>query len=88
MSVTELAGPDPVTTVWVPVGPAPGDATYVHTQAAISAAWNGVHKLNKRPSVTVVDSGDSVIISDVHYVDNNTVTLTFGNATSGKAYCN
>ena len=69
-------------------GPGTGDLTYVFTQLSLSATWNINHNLGKHPAVGVVDTGDNVIIPDVHYVDVNNVTLTFGAATSGKAYLN
>jgi len=68
--------------------PGPGAVSYVHTQGALAATWVVVHNLNKYPSVTVVDTGDSVIIPTVHYDNANQITITFGSATSGKAYLN
>jgi hypothetical protein len=62
--------------------------TYIHTQSTLSATWVVPHGLGQYPSITVVDTGDSVIIPDVHYDNNNQVTLTFGSATTGKAYLN
>ena len=40
------------------------------------------------PSVSVVDTGGSLIDPDIHYDNVNQVTLTFGSPTSGKAYLN
>jgi hypothetical protein len=65
-----------------------GDAHYVHNQGSPSATWTIVHNLGKRPSVTVVDSGDTEVEGDIHYVDNNTVTVLFSSGFSGKAYLN
>lgn len=65
-----------------------GDLTYVHTQSVLAATWLVEHHLGKYPAVDVVDSGGSVVIPDVLYIDENTVQLTFGAATSGKAYVN
>jgi hypothetical protein len=39
-------------------------------------------------AVDIVDSGGSIVIPDVHYIDTNSLTLTFGSATSGKAFVN
>lgn len=64
------------------------DKTYVHTQNVVSDIWTVTHNLNKRPSVTVVDSAESVVEGDIQYVDNNSVVLTFSGAFSGKAYFN
>lgn len=72
-----------------PTGPqGPQHATYIHTQGSPSATWTVAHNLNSKPSVTVVDSGDTVIIPGVHYDDLNNLTISFGSATSGKAYLN
>jgi len=65
-----------------------GDKTYVYTQGSPSATWDIVHNLGKFPSVSVVDSGGSVVIPSVEYIDVNTVRVTFGSPTSGKAYVN
>jgi hypothetical protein len=65
-----------------------GDLTYVHNQGSPSASWAVAHNLGKYPAVDVVDTGGSVIIPSVIYVDANNVTLSFGSPTSGKAYAN
>jgi hypothetical protein len=62
--------------------------TYVHTQSSLAAVWTVTHNLNAWPSVTVVDSGGSEVIPTLQYTDANTLVLTFGAATSGKAYLN
>lgn len=64
------------------------DKNYVHTQGTAASTWNVVHGLNKYPSVSVVDTGGSVVDPDIHYIDANNVQLTFGSPTSGKAYVN
>jgi tartrate dehydratase beta subunit/fumarate hydratase class I family protein len=63
-------------------------ATLIFNQVSVSALWNIVHNLGKYPSIVVVDSGGTVIIPDVAYVDLNTITAGFGSPTSGKAYLN
>jgi hypothetical protein len=65
-----------------------GDLAYVHTQTSPATLWTVVHNLGKNPSVEVVDSGGSEIIPDVHYDNINQVSISFGSATSGKAYLN
>jgi hypothetical protein len=65
-----------------------GDKNYVHTQSSPSASWTVAHNLAKFPAVEVVDTGGSTVIPNVVYVDINTVQLTFGSPTSGKAYVN
>jgi hypothetical protein len=70
------------------IGGVPADKSYVHNQVTLSASWSVAHALGKFPSVSVVDTGGSVIIPNTQYIDANNVTLTFAAATSGKAYCN
>jgi hypothetical protein len=93
LALTLVGGPTgpqgPPGTPGMPGAPgAGGDLAYVHTQGAASASWVVPHNLNKFPSVSVVDSGGSVVLPDVLYTDANHVTVQFGSATSGKAYCN
>ena len=70
-----------------------GTPTYSHNQSAASATWTITHNLNKFPSVTVIDSGDSVVQGEILYNSANQLTLTFfaggvESAFSGKAYLN
>jgi RNA:NAD 2'-phosphotransferase (TPT1/KptA family) len=64
------------------------DKHYVHLQNIPSASWVVTHNLNKRPSVVVVDSAESVVVGEVEYNSDNQVTLTFAGSFSGKAYFN
>lgn len=64
------------------------DKTYTHNQGAASATWSITHNLNKMPAVTVVDSADNVVVGEIEYNDNNSVTITFSGPFSGKAYLN
>ena len=69
------------------------NATYIHTQSSVSDTWTAAHKLNRFPSVTVVDSGGNVVIGTVVYNSANKLTITFFSggdalAFSGKAYLN
>jgi len=63
-------------------------ATLVYTQSTPATSWAIIHNLGKFPSVDVVDSGGTILIPDVIYVDGNNITVNFVNATSGKAYLN
>jgi hypothetical protein len=73
-----------------PIGPPNpnADVSYIHTQSILSGTWVILHNLGKFPSVSVVDTGNSVILPNVQYDNNNQVTLIFGSPTSGKAYLN
>jgi len=65
-----------------------GDLNFVFNQLIPSAIWNVTHNLNKYPSVTVVDSGGTVVVGDINYIDTNNLTITFSFIFSGKAYMN
>ena len=71
----------------------PLTSTYVHSQTSISHTWIITHNLDKHPSVTVVDTGDNVVIGYINYNSVNQLTLTFfaagdALAVDGKAYLN
>jgi hypothetical protein len=38
------------------------------------------------PSVTVIDSGDNIVIGDTEYISNNQLKILFTGAFTGKAY--
>lgn len=62
--------------------------TYIHEQAIASDTWIITHNLNKRPSVTVVDSSGNVFYPAVKYDSDNQCTATMNGATTGFAYLN
>lgn len=64
------------------------DKNYIHDQTSPNTIWNVAHGLGKFAAVDVVDSGGSVVMPNISYVDDNNIQLTFGSATSGKAYVN
>jgi hypothetical protein len=66
----------------------PKDKTYTHNQGTPSAIWNISHGLNKKASVMVVDTANTVVIGKIDYVDDNNITLTFNGSFSGYAYIN
>ena len=59
---------------------------HVHTQSSAAETWNINHSLGGRPSVTVVDSSGTVVIGEVTYNSNTSVTITFTSPFSGYAY--
>ena len=67
--------------------------TFTHTQSSTSDTWTITHNLAKFPSVTVVDSAETVVIGTIVYNSKNQLTITFfegGSALAfqGKAYLN
>ena len=65
-----------------------GVPTFIFTQNAPSTTWNIQHNLGKFPSITVIDTGDTVVTGEYNYTSNNNVILTFSAAFAGKAYLN
>lgn len=64
------------------------DLNFTFTQGVASTSWNIAHNLGKKPSVSVVDSGDNEVTGEVIHIDLNNLTINFGIAFSGKAYLN
>ena len=64
------------------------DKNYVFIQSTPSATWNITHNLSKFPSVSVVDSANTVVYGDINYINENSLTITFSAAFGGKAYMN
>jgi len=64
------------------------NSSYTHVQGTPEALWNILHNLNKRPSVSVVTSFGAAVVGEINYIDNNTLTITFADPFSGKAYLN
>lgn len=62
-----------------------GDKNYTHTQALDSDEWVINHNLNKRPSISVYDSGNNSVRYEVEFVSLNSVILRFSDAISGTA---
>ena len=64
------------------------DLNFTYTQSTPSATWTITHNLGKFPSVSVVDSANTQVYGNVDYINDNSLTLTFTSAFSGKAYLN
>ena len=65
-----------------------GAPTFIFTQNVPSTTWNIQHNLGKFPSITVIDTGDTVVTGEYNYTSNTNVILTFSAAFAGKAYLN
>lgn len=62
--------------------------TFVFEQGIASDTWVITHNLNKKPSVTVVDTAGTVFTASVEYNSDNVCTIYINGATKGKAYLN
>ena len=65
-----------------------GTPTFIFNQGVASTTWNVNHNLGKFPSVTVIDTANTVVNGEYEYIDNNNITLKFSAAFAGKAYLN
>lgn len=62
--------------------------SYTHNQTTSAVSWTINHNMNKKPSVTVVDSANTYVLGEVEYLDSNSLTVSFKNAFKGKAHLN
>lgn len=61
---------------------------FIYTQTLPSKDWYIIHNLGRKPSVTIVDTADSVVGGDIEYIDDNSIIIRFSGEFSGKAYLN
>lgn len=59
---------------------------YVHTQTSAATTWAITHNLRFYPNVSIVDSALSHVIGEVTYINENSLTVSFSSAFSGKAF--
>ena len=64
------------------------DSTYTQCFEIASAQWTVTHNLGKFPSVTVVDSANTVVVGNVDYSSSNSLVITFNAAFSGCVFLN
>jgi len=63
--------------------------SFVFEQGIASDVWVIEHNLNKKPSIVIVDSADTVIsVYKAEYNGLNALTIYFNGAFTGKAYLN
>lgn len=82
------------TPLWVPLGQPHN--THVHTQSTASASWEIQHNFDTNtdaatpiyPLVQVYgDDGNQIIPQAVYYLDDDTIMVDLGYATTGKTVC-
>ena len=64
------------------------DKTFEFDQGQPALVWTIQHNLDKFPSVTVVDTANTVVNSQVNYIDKNNITINNTAQFAGKAYLN
>lgn len=79
---------NPETNQWE-VGPAPtgsGGGSYIHTQSVADTIWLISHKMGFYPNVTVIDSSQRKVLTDIEYIDANNLKVLVTAAFAGVAY--
>ena len=64
------------------------DKNYEHIQSIPASVWAINHGLNKRPSVTILDSSGKEVEGAVTQVDSNNIIIEFSAPFSGRATLN
>ena len=62
--------------------------SHIHTQTVAASTWTVTHNLGKYPSVSIVDSANEEVMGEVEHVNDNSLTIKFSAAFSGKAFIN
>jgi hypothetical protein len=64
------------------------DSTYTQCFEVASDVWTINHGLGKFPSVTVVDSANTVVVGNIDYTSSQSLVITFNAAFSGCVFLN
>lgn len=83
-----VIGADGIVTASDIYDPTKADKYFAFVQNVASDEWIIDHYLDKNPSVTVVDSGGTVIIGTVNYLNQSRLQINFSAPFSGTAYLN
>lgn len=85
--VVTAAGPQgPAGTAGTSAEDIPALVSYYHIQSAPATTWSITHNLGFYPNVTTLNSAGDNVEGVVAYPTLNSVTITFSEAISGKAY--
>ena len=60
--------------------------TFLFLQSTPSVTWDINHNLGFYPNVSVTDSSNRIVLTDINYVDINNLQVIVTNAFSGTAY--
>jgi len=62
--------------------------TYTECFEVASSVWTITHNLGEYPSVTVIDSGNTVVVGNVEYISSQQLRITFAASFSGCVFLN
>ena len=77
---------DPITNDWQLRPVVLGLGTYSFVQATAALIWFIPHNLGYNPNVTVIDSSNRKVLTDIEYTDSNNLKIIVVAAFSGIAY--
>ena len=61
--------------------------SYVHNQSSSASVWTVTHNLGYFPGgISVIDSGESIVVGDVTHTSISQFTVSFSTSFSGKVY--
>lgn len=64
----------------------PVSGSYTHIQVVAASTWTINHNLGYYPAVSIVDSGENLVMGDVTYISTNALSVSFNASFGGKAY--
>lgn len=64
------------------------DKNFIHNQLAPMTVWTINHPLNKKPSITILDSAGTQVHGKVDYISDTQLIVNFQYAFAGTAYLN
>ena len=64
------------------------DKYFVFEQTTASNVWTVIHNLQKKPSVSTVDSSGAVVYGFIEHLSDYELKITFKYPFAGTAYCN
>ena len=70
------------------ISPPISGSTYTFNQTNPASVWLIVHNLNRKPSITLIDSAGDEFDADCNYVDSNTIRVTIIAPCAGQAILN
>jgi hypothetical protein len=62
--------------------------TFTYRQLSPALVWTVTHTLGKYPSVTIVDSADTIVYGDVQYINNAQIIITMSAPFAGSVFLN
>ena len=60
--------------------------SYTHAQSVAASVWNIPHNLGFYPNVSVMDSTNRNVFTDINHINQNSLQVVITNAFSGTAY--